>query len=72
MDTHVDDLIEQCPGFVQPIVRSAVGRAERSTTFLAAEASASTLCGGIERVADDVALAELPSQATVGVGTSTR
>ena len=70
--TQVDDFIEQRSGFVQPVVGSAVGRAECSAAFLAAEATASALRRGIERVANDVALAELPSQGTIGVGTSAR
>ena len=72
MYAQVDDLIEQRSGFMQPVVRCAVGRTERTSTFLAAEAPTFTLCGGIERVANDVALVELTFQGATGVRTSAR
>ena len=55
VNTHVDDFIEQRPGFVQPIIRRVVSRREGPTAFFATVAPPSTLCGDVKGMADDVA-----------------
>ncbi len=72
MDTHTDDFIEQRPGFVQPIIRSAVSRREGPTAFFATVAPPSTLRGGVKGVSNDVAFAGLASQGAIGVWTAAR
>ena len=72
MDSHTDDFIEQRPGFVQPIIRSAVSRREGPTAFFATVPPPSALGGDVEGVSNDVAFAGLASQRAVGVGTAAR
>ena len=72
MDPHTNDFIEQRPGLMQPIIRSAVSRGEGPTAFFAAVPTASALRRDIEGVADDVAFAGLASQGAIGVGTAAR
>ena len=72
MDTHTHDFIEQTPGFVQPIIRSAVSRREGPTAFFAAVSSPSALRGDVEGVSNDVAFADLASQVAIGVWTAAR
>ena len=72
MDTHTDDFIEQRPGLMQPIIRSAVSRREGPTAFFTAVPPPSALGGDVERVSNDVAFAGLASQRAIGVGTATR
>ena len=55
MHTHVDDFIEQRPGFMQPIIRSAVGGREGPTAFFATVPPPSALRGDVKGMADDVA-----------------
>ena len=72
MDTHVDNFIEQRPGFMQPIIRRAVGGREGPTAFFATVPPPSALRGDVEGVSNDVAFAGLPSQGAIGVWTAAR
>ena len=69
MDTRTDDFIEQRPGLMQPIIRSAVSRREGPTALLATVPPPSALRGDVEGVSNDVAFASPASQGAIGVGT---
>ncbi len=72
VDTHTDDFIEQRPGLMEPIIRSAVCRREGPTAFLAKVPTPPALRGDVEGVSNDVSFAGLASQEAIGVLTAAR
>ena len=55
MDTHVDDFIEQRPGFVQLIIGGSMDGREGFSALIATVAPPPTLCGDVKGIEDDVA-----------------
>jgi hypothetical protein len=66
--THAGNLIEKRPGFVEPIIWGARGRAEGPATPGATVTAAPALPGPIERMDHDVALAEPTVEGAIAVG----
>jgi len=66
----MDDFIEQSPGFMQAIIRRAVGRGESSVAFLTTVTTPSALPGGVEGMANDVTFAKLSMKTASRIGTT--